>query len=276
MPTRRTIRRCPICRGTGTLSHDGELTACTCPAGLQVNLGDLAALTADLEVQLARQNTLGDRVGSRSTDTPLPFDGTAGRVLAALRKMLAGWVNELLATGDPAPRNTVPSLAAWLLRQFPRLAHYPQVDELTADVARHVAAARKVIDRPADRVYLGPCKTPGCVELSTQRKPQPTSLYVDPDATTVTCWLCHAEYDVEDRRSELLAVAADRLASAAECARALTSLGEPVTPERIRQWASRGRLIPHGLDPDRHPLYRIGDVQGLLTEAERSREARTG
>lgn len=268
MTVTRHRRRCPTCGNTGVMHRAGDLVACTCPAGLEVNLGDLAALDHDLELQVARQNITGDRVGSRGTETPLPFDGTAARIRRGLQRMLAGWVSELASSREVLPSATIPALAAWLLRQFPQLATYPAVDELTADVAKHVAKARHVIDRPEDRVYLGPCKTAGCVELGSDRKPRPTSLYALPDETTVSCWQCRVDYDVEERRSELLAAAADRLASATECARALTSLGEPCTPERIRKWAERGRLVPHGLDPEKHPLYRIADVQELLVSAQ--------
>lgn len=285
---------CATCHDTGTFTRQAELITCTCVAGLEVNLGDIPALTADLETSLARQTATGDRVGARSSEKLLPFDGRAGDTLNAMHRMLAGWVNELATTSphagprcrsacrhescaqiarDHLPTADIPAMAQWLLRLFPRLVTYPAVEELTADVHRHVTDARHVIDIRADRWYAGPCRTPGCTELDSHGKARPTDMYAAVDAKQVHCRLCHAVYDVAEQRTWLLEQAEDRLATATDCARALTSLGQPVTPERVWKWKERGRLVPHGQDAQERPLFRVGDVIDLLT-ADRSKDAR--
>ena len=286
--------RCPTCHDTGTYTRRDELHTCTCTAGLEINLGDIPALTADLEITLARQTATSDRVGSRSSERLLPYDGRAGDTLTALHRMLAGWINELATTSphqgphcqrtcrhescaqinrDHLPAPTIPAMSAWLLRLFPRLVTYPAIHELTSDVHEHVTAARRVIDIRAERWYAGPCRTPGCVDPDTPGKPRPTDMYAAVDAKQVHCPRCHTAYDVNEQRSWLLAAAEDRLATATDCARALTSLGQPVTPDRIWKWKERGRLIQHGQDAHERPMFRIGDVIDRLA-ADRDREAR--
>ena len=38
----------------------------------------------------------------------------------------------------------------------------------------------------------------------------------------------------------------------------------PVTPELVRKWKYRGRLVSRGHDTPGSPLYRVGDVVDLL------------
>jgi hypothetical protein len=55
-----------------------------------------------------------------------------------------------------------------------------------------------------------------------------------------------------------------RLATATDCARALTGIGRPVTAERIRKWPECGHLKAAGRDPSGHLLYRLRDVLDVL------------
>lgn len=114
--------------------------------------------------------------------------------------------------------------------------------------------AQRVIDRPPERIYAGPCGLCGA------------DLYALGGVTEVTCQVCGTAEDVARRRAFLLSKVDDQLATATETARALTSLDLPVTPERLRQWKHRGRLVTRGHGPTGHPLYRVGDVIELLVE----------
>jgi len=279
-----STRRCPI--------HNQpvrDATLCRqCVTELDAALAAIPGVVDDLLDLLTRQTATSDRVGGGSRERPLPFDQAASRLLQRLHRTLAGWVTEVRiltpAAGPTCQRcahsscdrirfaqpvdNHPVAMASWLRDRLDRLATYPHALELTGDLADVIEAARTAVDLPY-RLYLGPCETPRCVERDQL-------LYAtDVDATAVVCRGCGRSYDVVEVKAALLARLPNRLASATEISRALTSLDEPVTPERIRKWAERGRLVPHGLDPDRHPTYRIGDVQELLVEAERVRQARS-
>lgn len=109
-----------------------------------------------------------------------------------------------------------------------------------------------MIDRPPEEVFAGPCGECG------------QDLYAAVGAPLVRCPQCGQVYDTEQRRSWLLELVHDQLATGPEISQALTSLALPVTPERIRQWKARNRLLPRGKNQTGRPLYRVGDVAELL------------
>jgi hypothetical protein len=134
------------------------------------------------------------------------------------------------------------------------------VHEITGIINR----GKALIDRPADRWFAGPCEECG------------TGMFVVPNAPVATCRAirgvdenddpvkCGFVVDVAQRRATLLLEAEDRLAKAADVARAVSWLGAlPLTADRVRQWAVRDRIFAKGHD-GKSPLYRIGDAIDIL------------
>jgi hypothetical protein len=117
-----------------------------------------------------------------------------------------------------------------------------------------VERAEVVIDRRPEKTYAGPC------DICRR------DLYVDPGQATVVCEHCGIGYDLAARRTWLLSVAYDRLATATETARALSTWELPVSDALIRQWAHRGRLAVRGHDRTGAAMYRIGDVVERLAK----------
>lgn len=218
--------------------------------------------------------------------TAMPYDARASEVAAHLKGVLAGWARVVAEeTGVyadtnrrgigpicrrcdhascraipaiPEPPDTLAGLAAWLQPRVGWLRHHAAAAEAHDEIVEAVRAARRVIDRPADRLYAGPCDECG------------GDLYARPGALAVECRPCELVYEVEARRAWLLAALEEHLATTIEISRALTSLAQPVTPAAIRGYAHRGQLIPRGVNDRRHPLYRLGDVLDILTrQAER-------
>lgn len=138
----------------------------------------------------------------------------------------------------------LPDHVAWLM-------HRPEAEQVVSELHAALNHLRSVIDSHPDRVYAGPC------DYCRQ------DLYAEQGAAQVTCVPCAATWEMDARREWLLEQVASQLATASQVAHALTSLGQPLTPGRVRQWASRGMLTAHGLDGTR-PTYRVGDVQRLL------------
>lgn len=144
-------------------------------------------------------------------------------------------------------------LLRYLADSAPWLAHReteagPAFDELNAICA----LLENVVDTREPGSYAGPCDLCGL------------DMYAKPGKAVVRCSPCNVDYDLAPRRRKLLEKAKSRVATATDCARALTGIGTPVTAERIRKWAERELLRPAGRDRSGHPLYRIRDVLDLL------------
>lgn len=221
---------------------------------------------------------------------PLPYVPHASDVAEQLHGVLSGWVARTLrADRDEAPIGprrrgpnsaSTPALAAWLLGRLHTLQHRPgSTREELAVLRRLVARGRSIIDREVERRYLGQCWTPlrdedgNLIIAAGEQAFCYADVYARPHDRKVACPSCGAIHVVDKRRENLLDLARPRLERAADVSRALTSLDNPVTAERIRQWARRGRLHPAGRATDGKPLYRIGDVIDLLT-ADAQRIAR--
>lgn len=258
-------------------------------------VGAYHGLAWDLELGASRQVRLGDRTGPRAAETPLPYDDRPGRAADALHRVLAYWA-DLVATetgmrdwkpgrigptcppgcGHPSctlirPPSLPPTepgklaqLAVWLRPRVGWLRHHPRGQTAFDEITAAVANARRAVDRPPERTYVGSCDN--CAE----------DMYVRPGASVVICPGCDELYDVETRRRWLLTAAEDVLATATEIARAVTNLGQPVTAEMIRGYAHRGRLLVRGrrtVGGRQTPVYRLGDVLSILTDAERQARA---
>ena len=263
-----------------------------CHQALQVALGDISSHWRDLDTVKARQTRYGGSGGGRGGEKPLPVDlrflgatedgsilqdatkntiGTWTRVVMEERPPLAGPVHVscLHLTCSQLrrsrwPRDDVAACCAYLLghADWIRTQHWaPEIlDELT-DVADQL---RRMVDRPADRWFAGPCD-------HCER-----DLYAKAGALSIHCDDCDVTYDVMAKREKMLADAHDMNATASEIARAISWLGnEPLSAERIRKWVERKRLTRKGWLTVRGrelPTYRIGDVAALAEMASTTQE----
>lgn len=225
-------------------------------------------LGREIDVTVARQTTTGKREGGRSSETPLPFNDRAARVAREVSSRLDVCVHALHNDTEPWPAADVVAMSRWLLERSPRIAAHVAAGSIERDIRRVVDTLRRAVDRPADRWFMGPCDTTGCVEEhrivaddgQARIEKRPTELYADPGAIIVQCRRCRAEYDIGERRAWLLAAAEDQLAHAELIGRAAPALGIEVTPSSIRNLAARKRIVAHSVDAQGRPLYRIGDV----------------
>lgn len=283
-----------ICR-CGQPTRDEAFVCDTCIDRLSIALGDVAWLAEELEVSVTQQQGIdyrrvggsGGRHAPRgdvhiegdkssdpaSSDSPAlgaHMQGDPGNMSAAdarseLRALLASWTLFAHETKVPNSSPTVglPDIdlvalsryLLWRVDGFSRLDIGPEiVDEIKGAVKR----CYRVIDRPADKVYAGRCNDE-C----------PTDLYATlGKAATIKCPTCGTTWDVKERRAWLLNEAEEVLATAVEISRAVSWLGaEPLTADRVRQWAARDRLTPRGHDRKGRPMYRVGDAIDLLAQS---------
>lgn len=251
---------CPCDTPTG----DDTYLCTDCTNHVRTALRATPELAEDLTLTMSKQRQFTNPMlgGSRSTSPGLPFNLAAANALRDLHHELLALVHATqqahLTTRHPTPTASPATMARWLLPHLPGIAAQPWAAD-TLRLVRVTTRSQHVIDAPAPRTFAGPCDDCGHDLYARTGKPQ------------VTCHNCGLTYDLAARRTWLLGMVHDRLATATDVARALTSLELPCTAERIRQWKHRGRLAALGHDPLGHPLYRVGDVVDLLVQqAERS------
>lgn len=250
-------------------------TAALCPhCGylLDASLAELAAfrgLAYELDVALTRQARIGGRDGSRPAETPIAYDERIAKVTKHLRDAMTEWASIIVrGTGAEPPPPGLAQLAAWLRRHVGWIRYHEDALDAYTDITDGVRDARRAIDRPADKLYAGPCDECG------------EDLYASLDASYVVCHNTegHASgdewvWEVTERRRWLLDSARDVLASGTEISRALTRYAQPVTPSALRGYVHRGALIARGerIEGGRMVmLYRLGDVLDILArQAER-------
>lgn len=266
-------RPCPVPSCTRTMP--GHHTVCrACSAGLLRDLADVPSLDIHLDLTLTRQARLGTPGGGRGGETALPWDQRARDARDVLRSALVGWVRALQADEErsgPAcracehpscawidatrtPADTLPALARWLIRQRRGLFAHPAVEEAVDELGDAVRQARRAIDRPADRIYAGPCNECGADLLARL------------GAREVTCRPCAVVYDIEPRLEWMRRETEDLLGNASWVAAAARALGYQVTASQVRGMASRKTITARGRDAMGHPAYRVGDVIALIAE----------
>jgi hypothetical protein len=233
-------------------------------------IGSLAGLADDLRAAITRQAVFDTRYGGvRTAAEPVLFDDRATRARSALMGAAWRWTFLIWDRKEPLPVGRYGGLVGmgrWLHQRINRLLDHPGIGELANDVHRQMKRAARAVDRPLDRVFAGVCSA------RTPDGECPAWLYASPDRPIVTCRSCGAHWDVAERRDFLLAAVEHVLATTDEIASAVVWLGDGVKEERIRQWASRGRLAQQGeaiVQGRRRPLYRIGDVLRLLEDDAR-------
>lgn len=254
---------CPVDRCDRTRRGDQNICG-ACEDQLRRDLAWIPELAEELDITLSRQAVIG--AGGGGGDKPLPFSVAASDAGALLRDTLAGWVAVLHSEDEEAVETSLASAAVWLLDRHARIIRHPAVVDLVEEVAAVVACASRVVDRPGERQYAGPCPGPECG----------TDLYAHVKAVMVRCRECGESWRVEERRDVLLGEVRDRLARASECAHILTSLlgsGVVLEPRTVRNWALRGRIVAHGQDGQKHPLYKVSECEVLFV-AELERRAR--
>jgi hypothetical protein len=264
-------RPCPI---DATPLTDDRFVCRTCTGRLRRLLADLLGLMEDLDIALAKCARFGDSVGGRSTSTALAFGYAASEAGYVARQTILVWVDWVTAVRGHDVPTTWSGVAAYLHQAAGWIAAHPDgpqiVDELTAAITQ----ARRTIDRPAERHYIGTCG--GLIEAADLTGALGAAdctqeLYAHADRDTVDCPRCGTAWQVRARQDAMLARIRDHELNAADMARAVDGLGIDLNPERIRQWKRRGVLEvacdadgrPHA-DVKGRPLYRVGDILDIV------------
>lgn len=252
----------------GETTRDGATFGDQCATNLTQALAEVPWLAEELNITASRQQGIDYRAlgGAQSSETPLPIHLGASQAKTDLGEALFGLVTVCQSKqvrhqspDDEHPAFSLESMAAWLLCRVDGLSLIEEGPHAVVDVVGAVDRARRVIDRAPDKLYAGRCGH------ETEGAECPEDLYAHQGARDIRCRTCGTTWDVSERRAWLLQEAEEVLAPAIEIARAVSWLGQaPLTPARVRQWASRGRLEVRGHNREGQPLYRVGDAIDLM------------
>ncbi|MFE0021933.1 hypothetical protein [Amycolatopsis sp. NPDC059021] len=230
-------------------------------------------LLTELEITLSRQHAVvrGTGIVGHSASTPMPYHEAASEMGWVLANTISTWAREVHERNPhllPPPGSTT-GAASWLTGLPGLLALHPAADELHDEITHVVAQVRRVVDRPPDRVYAGPCDAP----VDGERCPD--HLYARPGQRRVQCGSCGAEHDVDERRNWMIRYAVDlRVTATVALGWARLLLDKAIPRGTWDSWISRGRIVPHGTDGRGRPVFRFGDVRDLaLAHVSKPRHA---
>jgi hypothetical protein len=206
----------------------------------------------DLDITITRTDaTSPERLGTSGHKVrSVPYNQAASDIRVNVERALRKYAVQVSIVTGVRPPATPAAKVAYLVEHLPRIVNdSPAIRGIYTDLVTHGAdAIRRVIDRPIERQYIGPC--PACQANLMAPKDGPDR---------VVCRSCRAVASVSERRAALLEKASTMVGSAELIARILPWFGgEPIKANTVRQWASRGRVETVKMNGE--TMYRIGDV----------------
>lgn len=236
-------------------------TCSACGERLSVALGDVPALWEELDTVLVKQARYA-AAEFRRGEQALPFNAAASELGWVLRNTLATWCRLIgEERGRELPDDTPPAMARWLLNHVEWLRHHRAGHEAVEEITSTAREIRKAVDRPAPRIYAGPCQDCG------------QDMYGKPGAASVECRPCGLSYDVAEMQAWMWSEAQDSLVTAREAVTLLARFGFQTPQKTIEKWRLRGRLAEHPDARDGRFQYRFRDVWLLVTGDTPSEQA---
>ena len=205
----------------------------------------------DLDVTITRTDSMKPMnlgITNGSEERSVPFNQAASDARVELVKQLRVYALRVkLIALAPVREGDPHAYADYLVQHLPGIPdNHPAITGIYTAIVGAADKARRAMDRPIDRKYVGLCDCG-------------TSLYAADQAAFVKCRTCKLLWSASERREWLLDEARDRVGSPEALEKILPWFDErPIKANTIRQWARRGKL-----QADANGLYRIGDVIAL-------------
>ncbi len=262
--------KCPVCQceqAEGLLCHEDT-------SRLERELGDVAAIVAELDVTLSKQARIGNAGPSGLARERTPINVGAMAVADDLQNTLTTWAREVGALDRwdyRLPAQPAITASRLLLGRIDAIRRHPAVVELFDEVTDTIAQARRAVDRPADREYLSQCM----VETPDDEGRMVTclaELYARKGASTVTCKVCGITHEVVERRVAMLERARDMLFTVREAAQMMGDVGGiRVTEASIRGYIHRPSNALNYRPGTK--LIRLGDLLAVVVDEGERRTA---
>jgi hypothetical protein len=254
---------CPYCDAP----QDAGLLCSSCCDQLERDLGDVPAIVVDLDITISRQAKIGQagKGGPAHERTPVHLGAVA--VADDLQNTLTSWARDVTEAcgwvwvASKAPPSS--QSAAALLMCIDTIRRHPAVAELVDEVTDAIRQARRVVDRPLDRQYLGQCMAQADGVICYEE------IYARLGAHEVACKVCGITHVVVERRAWLLQRAEDLLVTVRE---ASSYMGE-VGGIRVTQAAIRGYLHRGRIGYRTGTMIRLGDLLAVVVDDGEKRSA---
>lgn len=261
---------CPTC--TNDKPRPGQPILCrSCASRLRLDLARIPGYLIRLEERLVARGAKGQPLVTGTRDPGINLDTSVVQVRGQLLACVQSWSRVVAEDREVTPpRPAATTCCAFLLRHLDWTLQQLWVDEFASEINGLVRQAHARIVPPRPMQFAG-----GCDQLLDDAAPCPGNVLVDPERRTATCDRCGVRTDAEAHWARVFAaVDDDWLATATEASRLLALRdGIDLRPERIRQWASRGRVTARAGDAAAVPLYRLGDLLDLLDDTPLERPA---
>lgn len=242
----------------------GYIICDTCRADLEQHLAEMAWLDEQLDVSLTRVKGIDyNRIGSRSTETPLPWNDRASRARHELKAELVGWFRLLWVEGDPIPADRLVDIAAWLMLRLNDIAKREDAWVIWDQITRASLFARSVVfSKPAERHFIGPCEGAIDDEGEITEDECTGEIFLVEGANVAECDVCLRAYDPDAAMRARDAKLADRLFTLVEIARlAHRTFGQPEARvlNTAKAWQKKKLITAHS-HVDEVARFRYQDV----------------
>lgn len=156
----------PICTAPSCFTPTNDDYLCSdCLRVFADDLGKIEWLWQELEVTRTRQarTQIGDHVGGKSAETPIPWQESASRAADMLHNCVFTWAYRL---DEVADEHIEPSrllvTVEWMIRNHRAVARLEQAGQIAKAFEGVVLHCLKVIDHPALKTSfeVGPCPEP--------------------------------------------------------------------------------------------------------------------
>jgi hypothetical protein len=233
-----------------------------CSSRLEDDLRLIPAVVEDLNVSLSKMSRIGagGKAGKGGVHERWPVNAGAMQAADALAGKLVSWARDV----DPGywsstEPNQTHAAALVLLANVDLIRRHEDVVGMVEEIHAAIAQARRAVDRPAERVFTGPCWATYPDEEGREITCL-TDLYARVGADNVRCPTCYTEHPVAERRVWLLKQARDRLFTVSEASQMMGDVGGiKVTQDRIYGYLRRGRIVFHSSN-----LIRLGDLLDVV------------
>jgi len=201
----------------------------------------------ELDTVLTQQTKYVDSSAGKSSETPMMFNVKASETREILVNEIQNAARLIAdANGWVLTYRTPQDCATWLAYGISAIRLHPLGGQMFDEINASFAAAMWVIDRPAQRQFLGDCAVDPDGAACGGR------IYGRAGKPEARCDTCGGIYEADAVRAVLLNVLDDKLCSAAEIARLSTYLGlvsdRDQIRKRINQWSKRGQITKHVKD----------------------------
>lgn len=181
-----------------------------------------------------------------------------------------------------SPATPLEQAAVWMACHPHQLRAHEAAHEMITEIVGALTALRRVVDRPAEMNYLGPCRT-----VLDGGQDCGFVLRAERGKTDVQCGRCKEIFYVADLQAKAREIAEDRLYTRREMHGVLAAIGTRVPPRTLTWWVSnrgetrlepRGwkhedahgvvRITDHQISEDDQQVYRLGDALALAARRQ--------